>query len=247
MASSLEVPPSLRIVPGFVETKNSTTRLVIPTSVQPAWPPYSRVGETVPSRARQFPAHAHEQEEVLTFVTEGSATYALGEGAAELLRPGSARFLSAPGKAEHRISPARGAPARWFSLVATLPPGIAGSPHLQANEAPTSFRSDEDARVRSLVGGTSSVSSLAGLEAAEITFEEGGTTFRRVGHDRRGLVYVISGRGTVDGKPIETGEAALAEGVAGIALGSVGTLRTIVATAPRSRPASSPPGTPSPS
>ncbi len=225
--------PSLRIVPGIVETKSTTTRLVIPTSAQPAWPPFVRVGETVASRARQFPAHSHEGEEVLTYVIDGFSSYQSEDQPPEVLQRGSARFLTASTKSSHRIMSARGGPIRWFNLVTSLPAPVAGAPRVQSSEPPVAPRYDEDAHVRPLVGPGSYIASAGGLEVAEIKFEEPATTFRRIGHNRRGVVYSIAGMGTVDGKGIESGEAALAEGMAGIAIQSLRRLWVIVATGPR--------------
>lgn len=224
-------PPFLRVVPGEVEQKNATTRLVIPTSVQPAWPPFARVGETVANQARQFPAHSHERQEVLTYVNEGFAAYQLESQPVELLRPGSARLLTTPSRSTHRISPARGGAIRWFSLVIGISLAETKEPRLQASEPPSSPTYEDDAIVRSLVGPSAPMVSGI-LECREITFVTRSTTFRRVGHDRRALVYVLAGRGTVDEHGVEAGEGVLLEGVAGVAVQGGEGFRVIVATAP---------------
>lgn len=77
------------------------------------------------------------------------------------------------------------------------------------------------------------MASGAGLECQEITFVQPSTSFGHVGHDRRALVYVLAGKGTVSGQTIEGGEAALVEGTAGVALAGTEGLRVIFATAPR--------------
>jgi redox-sensitive bicupin YhaK (pirin superfamily) len=231
--SSPRMVPSVRVVPGVVETRNTTTRLVIPTPSQPAWLPFTRVGETVVNRGREFAPHAHESEEVLTYVTEGLATYQMEPGGIAQLRPGHARLLTTPGRTEHRISPGRGGPIRWFNLVVQLPEGSRGPFRLQTSEPPTAPTYDQNALVHRIVGEGSSMASAAGLACAEITFVESSTSFLGVGHDRRGLVYSLAGRGKVDGVSVETGEAALVEGAAGVAVQGTPGLRVIVATAPR--------------
>jgi redox-sensitive bicupin YhaK (pirin superfamily) len=230
--ASLAGPPILRIVQGVVETRSATSRLVIPTSAQPAWPPYDRAGETVASRIRQFPSHAHEHQEVLTYMIEGSASYQLGAETPRSLRPGSARLLTAPSHTTHRISPAQGGPIRWFSLVIRLPEGAAGGARLQGSEPPVSPRYDETAQVRPLVGPGASMTSALEVECAEIVCVELSTTFRRLGHGRRGIVYVLAGRGSVDGHGVELGEAALIEGAAGMSIQGKAGFRAIAATAP---------------
>lgn len=225
--------PSLRIVPGELETRSAMTRLILPTSAQPVWPPYHRVGETAADRARPFPAHSHEHEEVLTFVRDGFASYQTENGPVELLQAGSARLLTSPSRTTHRISPARGGAIRWFNLVVALPVTVAGPRRLQSSEAPATPFYEENAIARPLVGPQGPMSSDAGLECRELTFVESSTSFLRVGHDRRGLVYAFSGRGIIEDHGLETGEAALVEGAAGIAIHGTPGLQVIAITAPR--------------
>lgn len=231
MASS--APRSIRIVPGELETKNAVTRLVIPSSGQSAWPPFVRAGETVVTRMRRFPSHFHEREEVLTYVSEGFATYRLDARPEDSLRPGSARLLTAPSRTTHQISPARAGSIRWFSLVVGMPASVAGEVRLQTSEPPPSPHHEEAAFVRPLVGPGTDMESSTGLECRELLFVEQSTTFQRIGHDRRGLVYVLSGRGSVEGQDVEAGDGAFAEGVAGIAIRNREGLRVIVGSAPR--------------
>ena len=227
------IPPSLTILAGDVESTTVTTRLIIPSSARATWPPFMRVGETLANRFRTFPVHSHEHQEVLTYVSEGFASYSLEGHPADVLKPGSARFLISPSRSTHSISPAKGGPVRWFSLVITLPSAVSGKPWLQASETPSSPLYQGDAWVRPLVGATAPMRSEAALECREITFVEQSTTFQRVGHDRRGVVYALAGRGAVDGRGLESGEAALVEGAAGIAIQGTENLRVIVATVPR--------------
>lgn len=223
----------IRVVSGELETSRAMTRLVIPSSVQHAWPPFRRVGETVVTRNRQFPLHFHERQEVLTYVTEGFASYQLDPGAPEELNPGSARLLESPGRASHRIGPARTGAIRWFSLVLDLPEVTAGGIRLEGSERPPIPMRESGPHVWSLVGPGGPMHSIASLECREITFDELQTIFQRVGHDRRGFVYALTGRGSVDGIAIETGEAALIEDAAGIAVQGTAGFRAILATAPR--------------
>ncbi len=224
----------IQVVSGELETSRAMTRLVIPTAARPAWPPFVRVGETVVTRSRLFPVHYHERQEVLTYVTEGFASYELESGGPEELHAGSARLLYAPVRASHRISPARGGAIRWFSLVVDAPSAPSGEVRLQRGDRPSGPPIDGSPRIWTLVGTGGSMRSRTEMECREITFPELGTTFQRVGHDRRGIVYALAGRGAVDGVDIASGEAALIEGVAGIAIqGSIG-FRSVVATMPLS-------------
>jgi quercetin 2,3-dioxygenase len=226
---------TVRIVRGEISSKNVTTRTVIPTAATPKWPPFERVAETIATPRRPFPAHRHEAEEVLTYVIEGSAVYALAPGPSEPLSPGSTKLLTAPTPVSHSINPAKGQTIRWFALVATLPGGVASAPRLQSGRpTPTPVQADGTV-VQPLVGTRSGVSSSTGLECDSVEFREEGTSFQKVGHDRVAVVYALSGPGVVDNLAIEAGEAALVEEAAGIALQGDPGFHVVLCSAPRPR------------
>jgi redox-sensitive bicupin YhaK (pirin superfamily) len=226
-------PRSVRITPGELDTSSVTTRRLLPTSAQSEWRPFHRVAESIANRARQLPTHAHEREEVLTYVTEGFATYQLDSGAAESLRLGSGRLLTTSGRATHRISPAEGGAIRWFNLVVGLPPTSSGAPRLQRLEPETPAVEEDTVLVRSLVGPKAPMTSLAGLECEELRFRTDSTTFRKVGPVRRAVFYAVSGRGSLDQKAIEAGEVAFVEGMPGVAVRGEAGFCGILATAPK--------------
>lgn len=232
MAAPVGIGPSLQWVSGEVAAKVATVRRIIPSAKVDVWPPYVRAVESMAAGARQYPAHSHEQEEVLTYVLEGFASYQLEGGPPESMRPGSVRLFTVYDKTAHRISPGKGSSIRWFSLVLALSGGTKGENRLQSALPALSPVQAEGARIRPLVGPGTPVTSSAGLEAKEIQFAERGTAFLRVGRARRGIVYVLAGRGAVDAQPIEVGEAVLIERTSGFALQGTPGLRALVATAP---------------
>lgn len=225
-------PRSVRVAPGEVSTRVVTTRLLLPTPSQPAWDPFHRIAETVATRARQLPAHAHEREEVLTYVTEGFASYQLEDGAAESLAKGCGRLLTSAGRATHRISPVEGGAVRWFNLVLRLPVGSAGVANLQRLDAQAATSEEDTVLVRSIVGPSAAMRSSVGMECEELRFPTDGTTFRKVGQGRKAVFYAVSGRGSVDQKPIEAGEVAFIEGMPGIAVHGAGGFWGILTSAP---------------
>jgi redox-sensitive bicupin YhaK (pirin superfamily) len=207
--------------------------MVIPSSAQGVWAPFERVGEIVATLGRRFPPHSHEAEEVLTYMVEGLASYELPPGPPTALEPGAVGLLVSSAKVVHTLKPSRGTTIRWFSLVADLPAGAAVPTRAQFDRPATSAPQADGSVTRRLVGPAASVTSAMGLEVEEVGFVTAGTSFRRIGHERRGVVYALSGRGDVDGQAIEIGEAALVENVSGIALrGSTG-FRSLVATVPK--------------
>jgi redox-sensitive bicupin YhaK (pirin superfamily) len=223
----------VRVVPGVVTSRSATARVVLPTGRQPVWPPFARVAETIVAVGRRFPAHVHENAEVLTFVVEGLAAYELPPSPPVSMEPGSLELLASSAEVTHAIRPAQGTSVRWFSLVADLPPEASVPTRAQFDRPTPSGPQADGTVVRRLVGPGARVVSATGLEAEEVAFGPGGTSFRRIGRDRRGLVYAFSGRGRVDGEPIEVGEAALVENASGIALQGNPGFRVALATLPR--------------
>jgi redox-sensitive bicupin YhaK (pirin superfamily) len=223
---------SVRVVPGELDSTVVAARVLVPTSAQPSWSPFRRVAESIANRTRQLPTHAHEREEVLTYVTEGFASYQLENGTSESLPRGSGRLLTAPGRVSHRISPTKGGAIRWFNLVLALPVGATGASRLQRMDPLASSIEEDTVCVRSIVGPRAPMTSSAGFECQELQFTNGGTTFRKVGSDRRAVFYVMSGRGSVDQRAIEAGEAAFVEGVPGVAVEGRDGFSVIFATAP---------------
>lgn len=230
--SNSEGARRVRIIAGDIDSRTVTTRLVIPNAGESSWHPFTRVAESVASRARQLPVHVHDHEEVLTHVIDGFASYQLEGGPVELLRPGSARLLTSPLRSNHRVSPAQGGAIRWFNIVVGLPESLAGPSRLQSVGPGTALIELDNTQIRPLVGPRGPMTSVMGLECEEIIFSVESTTFRKVGPGRRAIVYVTSGRGTVDERNVETGEAALIEGLPGMAIQGAEGFRCIFATAP---------------
>jgi redox-sensitive bicupin YhaK (pirin superfamily) len=219
-------------VTGEIESAPVSTRLLIPTSAQPLWPPFRRVAESIASQGRQSPTHAHELEEVLTYVTEGFASYQLEGGAADSLPHGSARLLTAPVRVRHRVAPAQGAVIRWFNLVVGLTRGASGPTRLQSAGPGTPSTDVDNVRVSLLVGPRAPMTSSSGLECQEMVFAEPSTTFLRVGRTRRALLYTLAGEGAVDQRELSAGAGALVEGVPGVAVQGRPGFRAIFASAP---------------
>src|SRR5205823_5465831 len=79
----------------------------------------------------------------------------------------------------------------------------------------------------------------AGLELTDIAFAKRGSAFFRLGHDRRGLVYVLHGTGSVDDHELELGHGALLENMSAISIQGEAGYRIALASVPRSGPESS--------
>jgi redox-sensitive bicupin YhaK (pirin superfamily) len=222
----------VRVVRGEVGSKSATTRTVLPSGSGETLPPFERVAETVATPRRRFPPHRHEGVEVLTYVTEGSASYVYGSGAADPLAPGAVRLLTAPTSVSHTIEAKEGSTVRWFAAVVPLAKGAAGPSRLQSGFAQPSAVQPDGTVVRHVLGPPTGLTSAAGLECVALEFRESGTAFQRVGHDRVAVCYVLSGEGKVDNRPLEVGEAALVEDSAAVAVHGLAGFRTILLSAP---------------
>ncbi len=232
MAVSPPGGPSIRWVPGEVVAKATTARLLLPTGGISTWVPFTRIVETVAANSRVAPSHTHEHEEVLTYMFEGFADYQFESEPPVSLPPGSVRLLTATSKVTHRISPSKGSTVRWMSVVLNLGSGASGDSRVQAGTPRALDMQPDGSVVTELVGLNSGITSKAGLIAKEIRFAQDGTEFNRIGHGRRGFVYVLAGRGSVDSQPIQTGEGVLISGVSGVALHGQQGLRLVIASAP---------------
>jgi len=226
---------SVQVVPGEIRAQDATTRAVIPTSSAPEWPPFKRVAETIATPRRRFPPHKHEGVEVLTYVIEGSGTHEFGSDPPWSVQPGSTSLLTAPTAVAHSMNPGKGQTLRWFGILVALPSGATGSVRLQSSRPEASGVQPDGTILRHLVGPGSSITSTIGVECEEIEFRNSGIAFRRVGHDRVAVAYIISGRGQIDGAGVETGEAALAQDAAGVGIQGRAGLKLMFASAPRIR------------
>lgn len=224
---------SFQVVRGEIDSKDATTRVVLPSPSRGSFPPFERVAETIATPRRRFPPHRHQGVEVLTYVTEGSATYVFGPGTADSLVPGAARLLTAPTSVSHAINPHEGTTVRWLAVVATLPDGTAAEPRLQSGLAHTSGVQPDGTVVRRVVGLGTGLISAAGLECEAVEFQTNGTSFRRVGHDRVAVCYNLFGGGSVDNRTLEVGEAALVENAGGVALQGEPGFHIVLVSAPR--------------
>lgn len=224
---------TVRVVAGVIDATDATTRLAIPTPAQARWPPFDRVSETIATPRRRFPAHQHSGVEVLTYVIEGSGSYALGKAPPDPLGVGSTMLLTAPTTVSHAINPGTGQTIHWFSVVARLPSGKPLPPRLQTAQSEPTGLEPEGTMVRGLVGPGTPLVSESGLECASIKFREDGSSFHRVGHDRVAVCYAFSGRGTVDNELLNAGEAALVDDAAGVALHGRRGFHVVLASAPR--------------
>lgn len=232
---------SIRVVAGEIEAKDATTRVALPTRTQSDWPPFERVAETIATARRPFPMHQHSGVEVLTYVIEGSASYEFGSDTPRPLAAASTMLLTAPSPVSHTVKPGAGHTVRWFSLVATLPPGPSSSARLQSGRAEPRGGSAEGTVVRKLIGPEATITSAIGLVGVAIQFESDATSFQKVGHDRVAVCYALAGRGRVDSEVLEGGEAAFVDDAAGVAIQGGPGFHVVLAHAPRGPTSRRPP------
>jgi len=101
---------------------------------------------------------------------------------------------------------------------------------LTANRPPVG----SDGTVRtSLVGSNGPARTSSGLELIDIGFAKEATAFLRVGRDRRGIAYVLSGIGSVENHGLEPGHGVLLENMSGLSLHGETGYRVALASVPR--------------
>ena len=224
---------SIRVVAGEIGAQGASTRVTLPTTNQPRWPPFERIAEVIATPRRRFPLHQHEGAEVMTYVIEGAGSYVAGSDPPRLIELGSTQLLTAPTTISHAINPEKGHTVRWFATMMGLPPGQGAKPQLQFGHSTETGPQPDGTAVRHLVGPGSDLRSAVGLEAEAIRFLSEGTSFRRVGHDFLAICYALAGRGLVDNQPLEGGEAAFIEEVGGISVQGNPGFHLIFARSPR--------------
>ena len=225
---------SFQVVRGEIDSKDATTRVVLPSPSRGSFPPFERVAETIATPRRRFPPHRHQGVEVLTVRNRGICHVRVRAWyPADSLVPGAARLLTAPTSVSHAINPHEGTTVRWLAVVATLPDGTAAEPRLQSGLAHTSGVQPDGTVVRRVVGLGTGLISAAGLECEAVEFQTNGTSFRRVGHNRVAVCYNLFGGGSVDNRTLEVGEAALVENPGGLALQGEPGFHIVLVSAPR--------------
>jgi redox-sensitive bicupin YhaK (pirin superfamily) len=178
--------------------------------------------------------HSHVGEEVFAYVLEGYIEHEDGSGNHASLTQGSLLALTARDEIRHALRMERGRTARWLSIVVQMPA------RTQAPSAPLQVMTPErppvgsDGTVRTaLVGSNGPARTSAGLELTDIGFVKEATAFLRVGRDRRGIAYVLSGIGSVEDHGLEPGHGVLLENMSGLSLHGEAGYRVALASVPR--------------
>jgi len=230
----------MSIVHGVIDDSDITARILFPTREKEPFLPFERFAESVATSRKKGDLHAHLGQEVVTYVLEGTVDHEYGAGVHDNLTPGSILVLTASQEVRHALTMEKGRTARWLSIVARLP-GLTGlAPSSLKIRTPESAPVGSDGAARtSLIGPNGAVPSSAGLELTDIAFAKRGSAFFRLGHDRRGLVYVLHGTGSVDDHELELGHGALLENMSAISIQGEAGYRIALASVPRSGPESS--------
>jgi redox-sensitive bicupin YhaK (pirin superfamily) len=179
---------------------------------QGPWLPLERFAESVASGEPVSDPHAHEKEEVVNYVLDGSATYLDGTGTKHEMRPGMVAVLSSLEPSRHDLIPGKGV-ARWLSLVVRLSqPRSAEWTPLQI--APAVLRRPTSSRLRwlSVLGGDAPASSSVGVELAHLTFLATDRMVLEVPSGVRVVAYVLEGTPQIGGWPVVRGSGLLAQG-----------------------------------
>jgi quercetin 2,3-dioxygenase len=236
MAGFEEPPRELRVVASRIELAEVSGRVLFPSPVQGPWLPFVRFADTITSGGGDDPGgHTHLEEEVLNYIVEGRVDYEDDQGHRSILEPGSLELLTAREETRHRLEGVTGGSrTRWLSVVVRLPAVAGGSSHrFQVAPSPASIETGDAAIMRFLVGPDAPLQSGAGLECNELEFRRDGQCVCPVGPERRAVVYMIKGSGSVGRQLLEEGVGALIENSTKISTQAKSGARLLVATVPR--------------
>jgi redox-sensitive bicupin YhaK (pirin superfamily) len=178
--------------------------------------------------------HPHQGEEVIQYVLEGYIDHEDGSGNHTSLTEGSLLVLTARDEVRHALRMERGRTARWLSIVVrlrvTTETPTTSLQIISAKRPPVG----SDGTIRTpLVGSNGPARTSSGLELTDIAFAKEATAFLRMGRDRRGIAYVLSGIGSVEDHGLEPGHGVLLENMSGLSLHGEAGYRVALASVPR--------------
>ena len=183
---------------------------------------------------RKGEMHPHQGEEVVQYVLEGYIDHEDGSGDHTSLTEGSLLVLTARDEVRHALRMERGRMARWLSIVVRLP--VTTNTPTTSLQIITAKRPPvgSDGTIRTLlVGANGPARTSSGLELTDIGFAKEATAFLRLGRDRRGIAYVLSGIGSVENHGLEPGHGVLLENMSGLSLHGEAGYRVALASVPR--------------
>ncbi len=146
-------------------------RVLFPSPLQGAWLPFEALAESRVDGGGTSDPHAHELEEVVNYVLEGTVIHRDHAGASRELPNGSVARLSTRSARRHDILATVGTRARWISLSVRLPRDIAEPAHPFEYATPHPRRPDDSGLiVVPLVGEGSGTDSSGDLVAFDLQF-----------------------------------------------------------------------------
>jgi redox-sensitive bicupin YhaK (pirin superfamily) len=224
-------------VTGYVDASDITSRLLIPTSEQVPWLPIERFSETIATSRKKDGPHPHVAEEVVAYVLEGFVDHEYDGGKRETLASGSVVVLTAHDEILHELVMQKGRTARWLSLVLRVPWHTEPIPtSVVTRMAGDPIAAADGSVQRPVVGSRARAGAFTGLELTDVEFAKEGTAFFRIGKDRRAVVYVLGGSGSIGETEVMPGQGALVEQASAISLHGSPGYRVALATVPRPPP-----------
>ncbi len=207
-------PRIVRASSETTELSNITGRLLFPTLHQGPWLPLKLLAESATRGPCAPDLHTHVSEEVILYVLAGGLAEVDPTGGRIESGEGSVRIHASGEEFLHDVVPLPGRLTRWVSLVLSLPKGSTPvsspsrvfPPSSPKEVAPGAF-------ARALVGGAAEARSQLGAEISSLEFRDRGTVSLDVPSERRAVVYVAEGRGTILGERVRDGDGILTEGV----------------------------------
>jgi redox-sensitive bicupin YhaK (pirin superfamily) len=175
------------------------------------WGPLRVINEDRVQPAKGFPTHGHQDMEILSYVLEGELQHNDSMGNGSIIRPGDIQRMSAGRGVRHSEGNPSSVNGVHFLQIWIIPDCSGGAPEYeQQSLAPETLRG----RLRLMVSGRQEPGALCihqdvrlhagrfdGPEAAQLALAPG----------RLGYVHVARGQLTVNGEPLQAGDALLLE------------------------------------
>lgn len=160
-----------------------------------------------------FPDHPHRGFEAITYLFSGAMQHADNLGNTSTVLPGGAQRFTAGSGLVHSEMPGTEDRTTGIQLWINLPKRLKQVPpaYQQVDAGQIPEQPFPGGIKRIIVGNEDAVQLLTPVKYLDITFEAAASLQEPINSQHRGLVYVVSGKLTLNGHQIETGQACFME------------------------------------
>jgi redox-sensitive bicupin YhaK (pirin superfamily) len=157
-----------------------------------------------------FPDHPHRGFEAITYLFNGSIRHEDNLGNASTVFGGGAQRFTAGSGIVHSEMPNEENPTRGIQLWINLPKRLKQTEpgYQQVNDDEFPIDDIEGGQVKTIVGTGSPLKLLTPVQYLDIQLKAGATFQAEIESGMRGLVYMVEGDAAINGKSLDTADAA---------------------------------------